>query len=41
MFVFRKRRRVGFKGSKVGFQKLTDKSEVFTDSEEEDIEFDK
>jgi len=38
----RKRKRRGtYKGSKVGFQKLTDKSDVFTDSEEEDVEFDK
>jgi len=36
-----RRRKNGFKGSKVGFQKLTDRSEVFTDSEEENVEFDK
>ena len=39
--LYRRRSKAGFKGSKVGFQKLTDKSEVFTDSDEEDIEFDK
>jgi len=39
--VCRRRRRKGFKGSKVGFQKLTDRSEEFTDSEEENVEFDK
>jgi len=39
--ICRKRNRKGFKGSKVGFEKLADKSEVFTDSEEEDVEFDK
>ena len=41
VFLYRRRSKAGFKGSKVGFQKLTDKSEVFTDSDEEDIEFDK
>eukprot|EP00091_Calanus_sinicus_P016288 TRINITY_DN35590_c0_g1_i1.p1 TRINITY_DN35590_c0_g1~~TRINITY_DN35590_c0_g1_i1.p1 ORF type:complete len:150 (-),score=40.60 TRINITY_DN35590_c0_g1_i1:44-469(-) len=41
MSICRRRSKAGFKGSKVGFQKLTDKSEVFTDSDEEDIEFDK
>jgi len=37
----RRRNRKGYKGSKVGFQKLSDKSEVFTDSEGEEVEFDK
>eukprot|EP00092_Neocalanus_flemingeri_P054010 GFUD01063584.1.p1 GENE.GFUD01063584.1~~GFUD01063584.1.p1 ORF type:complete len:239 (+),score=91.28 GFUD01063584.1:2-718(+) len=39
--ICRKRARKGFNSPKVGFQKLSDKSGVFTDSEEEDVEFDK
>ena len=41
LLVFWKSRRaqVGFKGSKVGFQGLTDKSEMFCGSEDEDEKF--
>eukprot|EP00092_Neocalanus_flemingeri_P087094 GFUD01109843.1.p1 GENE.GFUD01109843.1~~GFUD01109843.1.p1 ORF type:complete len:110 (-),score=29.71 GFUD01109843.1:187-516(-) len=39
--ICRKRARKGFNSPKVGFQKLSDKSGVFTDSDEEDVEFDK